>query len=119
MRIEDKKGEEQVFFHAEKNHDFVVLNAETREVGEKFSPPKGKPARKTTIKNGDDVLKIDKGSLLVEAATSIVLKVGQSTITVEPNSVTVDSPQVTVKSLNTEINGDATVVVKGGMITLN
>jgi len=119
MRIEDKKGEEQVFFHAEKNHDSVVLNAETREVGEKFSPPKGKPARKTTIKNGDDVLKIDKGSLLVEAATSIVLKVGQSTITVEPNSVTVDSPQVTVKSLNTEINGDATVVVKGGMITLN
>jgi len=71
------------------------------------------------VKNGDDVLTIEEGSLLVEARTRIVLKVGLSTVTIEPNSVTIDSPQVTVKSVSTEIKGDATVVVNGGVITLN
>jgi type VI secretion system secreted protein VgrG len=119
LKFEDKKGDEAISLHAEKDLNSVVKHAETREIGEDFSPPKGEPARETTVKNGDDVLTIDRGSLLVEAATSIVLKVGLSTITIEPNSVTIDAPQVTVKSVNTEIKGDATVVVNGGMITLN
>jgi len=119
FKFEDKKGEEAVSLHAEKDLDAVIKHAETREIGEEFSPAKGAPARSTTVKNGDDVLKIDKGSLLVEATTSIVLKVGLSTITVEPDKVTIDSPQVTVKSVKTEVTSDMSVIVKGGIITLN
>jgi type VI secretion system secreted protein VgrG len=116
LKFEDKKGEEVVTFHAEKDLNSVVLNAETREIGEKFSSG---ASRKTTLKNGDDVLDVDSGSLLVEAKVSIVLKVGNSTVKIEPNSVTIDSPTVTVKSMETSVKGDVKVAVTGGMITLN
>jgi type VI secretion system secreted protein VgrG len=135
LKFEDQKGEEAIELHAERDLNSVIKHAETREIGEEFSPSKGAAARATTVKSGDDVLKIDQGSLNVEAATSIVLKVGQSTITmepasitlkvglstitVEPNHVTVDSPQATVKSVSTDIKGDATVIVKGGVVMLN
>ena len=102
--------------HAEKDLQSVIKHAETREIGEEFT--RARPATDDR-QVGDDVLNVDNGSLLVEASKSIVLKVGLSTITIEQNSVTIDSPTVTVKSMNTEINGDATVVVKGQMITLN
>ncbi len=116
LKFDDSDGSEVINLHAEKDLQSVIKHAETREIGEEFS---GSTARETIVKQGDDVLKVDNGSLLVEASKSIVLKVGQSTITIEQNSVTIDSPTVTVKSMNTEINGDATVVVKGQMITLN
>jgi type VI secretion system secreted protein VgrG len=119
LKFEDKKDEEKIEVHAEKDLNSVIKHLETREIGQEFPTPKGQAARATIIRNGDDVLKIDQGSLNVEAMTSIVLKVGLSTITIEPNSVTVDSPQVTIKSISTDIKGDATVVVKGQMITLN
>jgi type VI secretion system secreted protein VgrG len=116
FKFDDTDGSEVINLHAEKDLQSVIKHAETREIGEEF---RGSTARRTTVKSGDDVLNVDNGSLLVEASKSIVLKVGQSTITIEQNSVTIDSPTVTVKSMNTEINGDATVVVKGQMITLN
>ena len=33
LRFEDKKGEEQIYFHAEKNFDRVVENDDTLKVG--------------------------------------------------------------------------------------
>jgi len=33
IRMEDKKGEEQLYIHAEKNQDIVVENDETHSVG--------------------------------------------------------------------------------------
>src|SRR5947199_7285023 len=33
FRFEDKKGHEQVYLHAERNHDIVVENDETHSVG--------------------------------------------------------------------------------------
>jgi type VI secretion system secreted protein VgrG len=116
FKFDDTDGSEVINLHAEKDLQSVIKHAETREIGEEF---RGSTARQTTVKQGNDVLNVDNGSLLVEASKSIVLKVGQSTITIEQNSVTIDSPTVTVKSMNTEIDGDATVVVKGQMITLN
>jgi type VI secretion system secreted protein VgrG len=117
IKFEDQKDKEVFRMHAEKDKEVVVRNTESREIGEAFQG--GAWSRKTTLKNGDDELHIDKGRLFVEAKTEIVLKVGMSTITMNPSSVTIDSPSVTIKSTETSITGDATVTIKGGMVTIN
>jgi type VI secretion system secreted protein VgrG len=50
FRFEDKKGSEQVYFHAEKDLDSVVENNETRRVG-----GKGTGNRTTQIKNDETI----------------------------------------------------------------
>jgi type VI secretion system secreted protein VgrG len=58
---------------------------------------------------------------------SIELKVGASSIKLEPAKITIKSPQIAIqadatldaKSPMTTINGDATLTLKGGMIMIN
>src|SRR4030095_659114 len=38
LKFEDKKGDEAISLHAEKDLNSVVKHAETREIGEDFSP---------------------------------------------------------------------------------
>ncbi len=117
IKFEDKKDKEVFVMHAEKDHEVVIRNTEKREIAEAFSGSGW--SRKTTLKNGDDELHVEKGRLFVEAKTEIVFKVGLSTITMKPASVTIDSPTVTIKSTTTSITGDATVTVQGGLVKIN
>jgi type VI secretion system secreted protein VgrG len=109
FNFEDKKGSEKIGMHAEKDLEVVVLNTETRTIAERFA---GGTARKTQIKNGDDKLDIDMGSLFVTAAVSIVLKVGPSKITIDNSGVTIDAPTINIK-------GVAAVNVSAAMVTIN
>jgi len=72
--FEDKKGDELVRMHAQKDHDVTVRNSETWTIGEAFMPPQGSASRSTTLENGDDSLTIKKGSRKVEITLG-----GQST----------------------------------------
>jgi type VI secretion system secreted protein VgrG len=72
--FEDKKGDELVRMHAQKDHDVTVRNAETWSIGEAFTTPQGKASRTTTLENGDDSLTIEKGNRSVEITLG-----GQST----------------------------------------
>jgi type VI secretion system secreted protein VgrG len=72
--FEDKKGDELVRMHAQKDHDVTVRNAETWSIGEAFTPPQGSASRTTTLKSGDDSLTIEKGNRSVEISLG-----GQST----------------------------------------
>jgi len=101
--FEDQKGSEQVGVHAEKDLSVVVLNSETREIGEKFMPPTGSASRTTTLKNGDDDLtismgnqniSIDLGSQTTTAFQSVTLTVGLSTVTLTPASISITAPTI-------------------------
>ena len=62
--FEDKQGlgEDRPACREGSRHS-VVKNAETRDIGEEVLAAEGRSGpRQTTVKNGDDVLKIDKGS---------------------------------------------------------
>jgi type VI secretion system secreted protein VgrG len=72
--FEDKKGEELVRMHAQKDHDVTVRNSETRTIGEAFTPPQGQASRATTLENGDDSLAIKKGNRSIDISLG-----GQST----------------------------------------
>lgn len=72
--FEDKKGEELVRMHAQKDHDVTVRNSETWTIGEAFAPPQGQASRATTLENGDDSLAIKKGNRSIDISLG-----GQST----------------------------------------
>jgi type VI secretion system secreted protein VgrG len=111
LRFEDKKGEEEVLFHAEKDFKREVEHDDTLEVGND---------QKETIKNnrtveitqGDDKLTIKQGSCTVEALQSITLKVGQS-------SVTINQAGVSIKGLVLTNDGTTSSTTNAPLITEN
>jgi len=120
LRFDDLKDSEKVTFHGQKDLASVVRNSETREIGEVFSPPTGSPARKTVIKNGDDKLDVDSGSLFITAKMSIELKCGDSKITMTPVSVTIESPTISVKSkVLLEEKSDGIMTMNATLIKIN
>jgi type VI secretion system secreted protein VgrG len=100
IKYEDKKGSEKIEVHAQKDLDTVVENNETRKIG----------ANQTI-----DV----ENTISVTAGTKIVLKVGQSTITITETQVEVKSPTVKVNSMETDVKGNATITLLGGLVKIN
>ena len=60
LRFEDKKGEEEVYVHAQKDLQVKVLNDETRTVTQN---------RTTTIEEGNDTLTVSQGNRTVTVST--------------------------------------------------
>jgi type VI secretion system secreted protein VgrG len=134
LRFEDKKGSEDVYFHAQKDFHRVVENDDDLKVGhdqtieiknnrtetvkegdEKVAVEKGN--REVTIDMGNDTLtikmgnqttKLNLGKSETEAMQSIELKVGQS-------SVKLDQTGVTIKGLTVSVEGQLQTSVKGMM----
>jgi type VI secretion system secreted protein VgrG len=116
--FEDKKGSETIRMHGERDHEVVIRNSETVEIGEIFAGMDA--SRKTTLKNGSDQLSIELGSQTVDifqnqtvtletgnqtinislgsqtttAMQSITLMVGMSTVNLTPASVSITSPTI-------------------------
>jgi type VI secretion system secreted protein VgrG len=134
LRFEDKKGFEEVYFHAEKNMTRVVENDDNHNIGfgkkdpgdqnveiynhqtVKIGQGSGSGNQTLTVKNdqtvkvesgnhsmevstgnhstkvtaGDLDIKVDAGKITIEAATSIELKVGGSSIKIEPAKITIN-----------------------------
>jgi len=163
LRFEDKKDEEEVYFHAEKDFNRVVENNDTLKVGfddkdkgdqtieihnnQKLviGNSKSDDGSQTieiwkdrtatlaqgndalTVKLGDRTVKISAGKSTTEAAKSIELKVGASSIKIEPAKITLKSVQIAiqgdakveVKAPMTQISGDAMLELKGGLTKIN
>jgi type VI secretion system secreted protein VgrG len=68
--------------------------------------------RAVTISQGNDSLEISMGSQTTEAMQSITLKVGPSSIVIDPTGVTIKGSMI-------QIEGDATLTLQGGMIMIN
>jgi len=132
--FEDKKGQELVRMQAEKDHDVLIKNSETRTIGTNTTSD----GRKTDIKNGDEILTIDKGNqettlkmgnqtttlnmgnqetnvklgyIKETAMQKIELVCGQSKITMTPVSIDIESVMINIK-------GQAMVDVKGTLTTV-
>lgn len=140
LRFEDKKGQEEVYFHAEKDFTRVVENNDSLKVGmDKKSPGKQDIEiwgnRTTTIKQGNDDLtlemgskstKVNLGSITYEAMQKIELKVGPSKITIDMSGIKLEAPMITVQGMAmttvkapvTMVQGMATMQVMGGMTTV-
>ncbi len=144
LRFEDAKGHEEIFLHAQKDLNEKVLNdhtahidgSETIKVGGsqsttvqqhisvktvegnyKFEASKGKSDLTSQL---DIHVKSVAGGIFVESPAKIELKVGSSTITIEPSGVTIKAPKVDVGATGTISSiaaGDH--VIKGSMVKIN
>jgi type VI secretion system secreted protein VgrG len=134
--FEDKKGSEFVRFHAEKDMDYTVEDKETRVVKGKNKKAAGETTRETLIEKGDDILTVKTGdqhvtigrdqtidvaeNILMKAGTSITIKVGLSSITMDKSSITIKSPTITIKSEgSTTIKAGTELTQKATVIRLN
>jgi type VI secretion system secreted protein VgrG len=138
LRFEDKKGSEDIYFHAQKDFHRVVENDDDLKVGHDQTITIHND-RTATIEEGNDKLTIEKGdrevkiemgndSLLIsmgnqttrldlgksetEAMQSIELKVGQS-------SIKVDQTGVTIKGMMVKVEGQIQTEVKGLMTNVS
>lgn len=128
IRFEDKKDSEEIFVQAEKDFKRVVKNNDTLKVGFEKAD---KGDQTISIKNdqnldvggnqtvnitGDQKVTVSK-TIVIEATTSIELKVGGSSIKIEPAKITVKSPEIMVESdANTTIKAGAMMQIKSGAI---
>ena len=129
LRMEDKAGQEEVFFNAEKDLNSIVDKGnETRTLNKGNRDTALKIGNDTlllkqgnrvttldvgndsiTIKTGNQTVKINLGKQETEAMQSIELKCGMSTVKLEP-------AKITLNSLAIEIKGTLSVKVEGVMV---
>ena len=128
IRFEDKKDSEEIYVQAEKDFNRVVKNNDTLKVG---FEKKDKGDQTIQIKNdqnldvggnqtvaitGDQKVTVSK-TIVIEATTSIELKVGGSSIKIEPAKITVKSAEIAVESdANTTVKAGAMMTIKSGAV---
>jgi len=141
--FDDKKGDELVFLHAEKDLTTTVEHDQVLKVDNCRIVTIGKDEtvtiannRSVTIKQGNDSLelkmgnlsiKADMGKIEVEAMQSITLKVGQSSVRIDPAGVTVNGTMIKVSGAAmtdiaapmTKVSGSGMLILKGGIMMLN
>lgn len=131
LRFEDKKDNEQIYLHAEKNFDAVIENDETRKIG---FEKKDKGDQKVDIFN-DQIINVGAGkgdaaagsqTLNVYKDQKITLETGNQDITVQKGNRTVTLDEgnetVTIKKGNRSVSidtGHDKLVVKTGNRTVS
>lgn len=114
--FDDTKGSEVIGLHAQKDHNLVIDNNETRHV-------------KNCVDNTIDVNRTEfiGDTWTVEAGKKIEFIVGSSKIVMDPTSIKIESVKIdgkasatlSAKSPMTTVKGDAKLVLKGGLVTIN
>ena len=163
-------GEEQIYFHAEKDFERVVENDdslkvgfekkdkgdqtieiyndrkievgnnETREIGYGRKSAGDQTVKvyndrtvtignndKLTVEKGNQTIKVSLGKTSHEAMQAIELKVGASSIKIEPAKITIKSPMIKIeadamleaKGTMTKVEGSAVLILKGGVAMIN
>jgi type VI secretion system secreted protein VgrG len=117
LTFDDKKGNELLFLHAQKDMKTEVENDQTLTVENDRTVTINKGNETVTLKQGNQStelklgnisVKCDLGSITMEAMQSITLKVGQ-------NSVKIDQMGVTISGMIIKIDGQVMTEVKGTM----
>jgi type VI secretion system secreted protein VgrG len=143
IRMEDKKGQEEIYIHAEKDMNVVVENNATLKIG--FDKKdKGNQTidiyndRTTTLEQGNDKLQLKQGN------REVVLDMGNHTLSIKQgnqetkvdlgkstleamqsielkvgqNSIKIDQSGITIKGMMIKIEGTAMAEVKSPMTTI-
>jgi type VI secretion system secreted protein VgrG len=146
LRLEDKKGSEEIYFHAQKDFNRVVENNDTVKVGsnkaddgsqtieiwnhrtetvktgnEKVTVEKGN--RDVIVKTGDDTHKVEKGNRDVQIAMgndSLTIKTGNQTTKLNLGASSTEAMQsIELKVGQSSIKVDQTgVTIQGMMISI-
>ena len=134
LRFEDKKGDEDIVFHAEKDYHRSVEHDDDLQVGNNQTITIKKDRTETveqgddsvTIKTGDRSIEVSLGSSSLEAMQKITLKVGTSSITIDQASITLSAMTINIQgqlaidiqSPMTTVTGSAVLTLSGGLLMI-
>ncbi|MBA1190306.1 type VI secretion system tip protein VgrG [Pseudomonas entomophila] len=115
FRFEDKAGAEQIIMHAERNMDTEIELDETHDVGNNRTITVGgthtEQIKKDTVvqvTEGSYTLQVDNQFIQVSANEHIILKVGDSSITMTPEGIEIKGKVIVTTSTDTtQITGAA------------
>ena len=122
LRFEDKKGSEEVFFHAQKDHNLTIENDRTKQVLNKETNTI-KSDRSTTIQEGNDTYVVAKGNRTFQVKTgneTYEVK-GTRAVTVTGNEThddKADFTQTVAGNYKLDVKGNYEVNVTGN-VTIN
>jgi type VI secretion system secreted protein VgrG len=137
LMFEDKKGAEEIRFHGERDFHRSVERDDTISVGNDQTiaiqnnrtetVKKGNDTitleqgnRLLTVKMGDRKTEVSLGSDTLEAMQQIVLKVGQSQITIDQTSITLQAMMININGqVMTDVKAGAMLNLKGGITLIN
>ncbi|HWS85713.1 MAG TPA: type VI secretion system tip protein TssI/VgrG [Pyrinomonadaceae bacterium] len=111
LRFEDKKDSEEVYLHAQKDHNIVVENDRTKKVLNKETNTI-KSDRSTTVQEGNDTYVVEKGNRTFQVKTgneTYEVK-GTRAVTVTGNETHTDKANFTH-----EVTGNYELKVKGNL----
>jgi type VI secretion system secreted protein VgrG len=120
LRFEDKKDQEEIYFHAEKNFNRVVENNDTLKVGSKDASDGSQTVeiwkdRTTTLETGNEMITLKKGNrtkTLEKGDETVELKAGKRTHKVKADDVLEVGGAQTLT-----VTGDRKVTLKMGSQT--
>ena len=119
IRFEDKKGEEQVYIHAEKDLQTIVENDQSVEIGRDLQLSVGNNESRAVGKDRstevgeNDSLKVGK-RLVLEAGDEVLIKTGASSLVMKKDGT------IQIKGVDIKISGSKSIVEKAGKeITLD
>lgn len=101
LYFEDKKGQEEVYLQAEKDHNSVIKNDETRDVGNNQTITIGVDKSENVGNNEQHIV---GKNLLIKAGSKIRLEVGGSIIEMTGGKIKVSSGHVDIDGGKVEIN---------------
>jgi type VI secretion system secreted protein VgrG len=119
IRFEDKKGQEEVYIHAERNLKTVVEASESRSVGGSRTTTIQKDET-LTIKEGNRTETLEKGNdtlTLKQGNRTTTLDKGNDTLKATLGNITIEAPagKYSVSAKDVEITGTTSVkIVCGG-----
>ena len=120
IRFDDEKGNEMFTIHAQKDmettveHDkkITVIGKHDETVKEDTTIEVSQGNYSLTLNQGNMSVSISSGKSTHDAAQSIELTCGGSSIKLDPSSITLSAPMI-------KINGSGMVTIKGGMVMIN
>ena len=114
LRFEDQAGQEEVYFHAQKDYNKVVLNNETVTIHKDTTTTVETGNRGVTVAQGSDSLTSPRattpspcpaGKSSVTALQSITLTVGANSIRIDNTGITINGTMVSAQAADVDVVG--------------
>lgn len=108
IRFEDKKGEEQLVVHAEKDYERTVENDETITIGNDRTETVENDEKVTiknnetrTIEQGDQTIKVSQGkqAITVQGNQTVDVKMGDQSLTLDQGKITTTAKMGNISTL--------------------
>jgi len=138
MRFEDKKGSEEVMFHAQYDYNKTVLHNETATITNDHTTTVQQGNRAITVSQGNNSLTVSQGnnsatikgndsltvssgnhSITISAGSSSVTAAKSITLTVGANSITIDTSGVTISATKVTVQAQAALSAQGAQVSVN